>query len=221
MLPVFSRAIVRSNEDPDALGRVKVEYPSFRGDSGTRPSEWARLCLPYASDNHGMWFIPEVGDEVIVLFEGGNPDHPIVMGSLYSAKRPTPKMGKPGDGNRDKKNTLNAIKTRSGHTLLFDDSEGSEEVLIHHKEGSDIKLSSSGIELKHKSGTSILITDSGVRIENAKSIELGKGASEALIKGKQFMQLFNSHVHPYGSGSTSPTTTPMTPAMLSEISKTK
>ena len=61
----LARAVVRANEDPDKLGRIRVEYPAFHGDSASTPSEWARLCVPYASDGHGSWFLPEVGDEVL------------------------------------------------------------------------------------------------------------------------------------------------------------
>lgn len=206
----FHRAIVRDNNDPEKLGKIRVEYPWFQGDSSAHPSEWAAFCSPYASSQSGFWFLPEVGDEVLVFLENGNLDHPVILGSLYSKKHAPPASGKSGDFNADGKNDLKFISTRSGHLLCFDDAEGS--ITIRNKQGDQIVMESSGIRIQSKN----------VKIEAAASVEIGEGASEALLKGNAFMTYFNTHTHTSGGpGSpTSPPVAPMTPDMLSMKVKT-
>lgn len=242
----FHRAIVRENADPEKLGRIKVEYPWFQGDSSERPSEWVEVCLPYASQNAGFWFLPEKGDEVLVYLENGSLDHPIVLGALYSQKHPTPKAGKAGDGNADDKNDLKAIITRSGHTLCFDDSSGERGLVLKDKDGrrfeiqsekdaitlgdaagNEVRIADSVITVKNKGGDqivmgggSITIKSQSVKIEAATAVEIGAGASEALVKGQAFMALFNAHTHVAPFGPTSPPSSPMTPAQLSTVVKT-
>lgn len=242
----FHRAIVRENADPEKLGRIKVEYPWFQGDSSERPSEWVEVCVPYASQDAGFWFLPEKGDEVLVYLENGSLDHPIILGALYSKKHPTPKTGRAGDGNANDKNDLKAIITRSGHTLCFDDSSADRGIVLKDKEGrrfeiqsqkdtitfgdtagNEIRIAEAVITLKNKAGDQIVmdggtlrIKSQSVKIEAAGAVEIGAGASEALVKGQSFMSLFNSHTHVAPLGPTSPPVVPMTPAQLSMTVKT-
>jgi type VI secretion system VgrG family protein len=71
-------AIVTNNNDPDRLYRVKVKFPW-----GEFESDWARVAVPYRG---GVFFLPEVDDEVLVAFEGGDPRRPYVVGSLYNGR---------------------------------------------------------------------------------------------------------------------------------------
>jgi len=192
-VPLLARAVVRAADDPDKQGRVKVEYPWYNGASGQMPSEWARLCLPYASKENGMWMIPEAGDEVIVFFENGNIDSPIVMGSLYSSRNPPPASGKSGDHNSDGKNDLRFIKTKSGHLLCFDDS-GEGGITLQDRDARKLEISSkekkltltdeqnnhiviepSGVTVKTKGGSQIVVQDDGITIKS-------KGGGEVSVK---------------------------------------
>lgn len=192
-VPLLARAVVRAVDDPDMQGRIKVEYPWYNGASGQMPSEWARLCLPYASKEAGMWMIPEVGDEVIVFFENGNIDSPIVMGSLFSSRNQPPTSGKAGDKNSDGKNNLRFIKTKSGHMLCFDDSnEGGitlqdrdnrkleisskdKKLTLTDEQSNSIVIENSGITVKTKGGSQIEVQDSGITIKS-------KGGGEVSVK---------------------------------------
>ncbi len=198
----MARAIVRANNDPEKRGRLKVEYPWFSGESAQLPSEWARICLPYASANSGTWLIPEIGDEVVVMFENGNLDSPIILGALYSGKNSPPASGKAGDFNSDNKNNLKFIRTRSGHQICFDDS------------------GQGGISIQDAFGNSIVLKNGEVVIQSASKISIGEGASHALVLGDLFQQLFNTHTHPIPTGSSGPPSAPMQPTMLSQKVKT-
>lgn len=215
---MFYRAIVTENQDPQKLGRVKVRYLHYPSGENT-PSEWASLCQPYASRQSGSWCIPEIGDEVLAVFEGGDLEHPTILGSIYTDENPPPQAGS------TENNDLKFIKTRSGHTLSFNDKSGSQKLLVQDSNGNSISMENSQIEIKNKSGAKITLNENSIQIEaekvsiqKATNIELGSGASEAVIKGKTFMQLFNSHMHTCSGpgGSSSPPMSPMTPDNLSE-----
>jgi uncharacterized protein involved in type VI secretion and phage assembly len=234
LAPGLARAIVRANEDPDKLGRIKVEYPAFHGESAKTPSEWARLCVPYASSGHGGWFLPEVGDEVLVVFENGNLDHPIVLGALYGAARKPPTSGRPGDG----KSEVRFLKTKSGHLLCFDDgSEGKvtlqdkdgrkfeidsskQEMTIADTGGNVVKIEPAKISIQHKSGDKVELKGGEVVVHATGKISLGEGAAHPVVFGDALMQLFNTHTHVAPLGPTSPPIVPMTPSQYSAKVKT-
>ncbi len=138
--------IVRDNEDPEGLGRVKLEYP-WR--ETTAESDWARIAVPMAGGERGTWFLPETGDEVLVAFEGGDIDHPYVLGALWNGE------DEPPADNQDGTNDRRQITSRNGHELTFDDAEDGGSVTIETAAGHRVVLDDqSGSE-------TITITDTG------------------------------------------------------------
>src|ERR1700729_2511883 len=95
---------VTNNSDPDNLGRVKVKF-SWMSD--TDESSWARIAAPMAGPGRGTYFLPEIDDEVLVVFDQGDPRFPYVIGSLWNGKDQAPA------NNSDGKNNLRVIKSRS------------------------------------------------------------------------------------------------------------
>src|SRR5215212_313772 len=83
-------------KDEENIGRVKVKYPHLED----QPSDWARLASPMAGNKRGTFFRPEVGDEVLVAFEHGEPRRPYIIGALWSKVDPPP----PDDGDTEKNN---------------------------------------------------------------------------------------------------------------------
>ena len=121
--PDMQLANVVNNNDPDGHGRIKVK---FKWECACNDhTEWLRVITPDAgssdkvSKNRGFVFIPEVGDQVVVAFEEGNIARPIVMGSVFH--------GKSGSGGNST-NKTKAMTTRSGNTIIMDDSDGSINV---------------------------------------------------------------------------------------------
>jgi len=105
-LPGVAMAIVTNNKDPDGLGRVKVKLPWL--DDGFE-SDWARVVTAMAGAGRGLYWLPEVNDEVLVAFEHGRLDSLYVLGGLWNGK------DKPPENNQDGKNNVRALKSRSGH----------------------------------------------------------------------------------------------------------
>jgi len=116
--------VVTNNQDPDNLGRVKVQFPWL---SDVDESSWARIAGPMAGDQRGFCFLPEVGDEVLVAFEHGDVRFPYVLGSLWNGKDAPPFTN--GDG----KNNVRIIKSRSGHVVKLNDEDGKETIEIIDK----------------------------------------------------------------------------------------
>ncbi|MFQ5628289.1 MAG: phage baseplate assembly protein V [bacterium] len=134
-------AVVTNNEDPQNLARVKVKYP-WRQDEDE--SYWARIATFMGGSDRGGYFLPEVGDEVLVSFENGDIDHPFIIGALWSDKL------KPPENNSDGKNNLRLIRSRSGHMVILDDTDGSEKIVIIDKSEKNlltIDTSSNTIEI--------------------------------------------------------------------------
>ena len=83
--------IVTDNDDPERLGRVKLRFPSLSADY---ESHWARVAAPGNGASRGTVWIPEVNDEVLVAFEGGDRQRPFVLGGLWNGKdTPPPDRG--------------------------------------------------------------------------------------------------------------------------------
>jgi uncharacterized protein involved in type VI secretion and phage assembly len=107
-------ALVTDNKDPQKLGRVKIKVPVLSNQDSTW---WAPIIMLGAGKNRGWFFIPEVNDEVLVLFEHGDMNRPLVVGALWNGK------DKPPDKNGDGKNPRRVIKSRAGSKIIFDDDK--------------------------------------------------------------------------------------------------
>jgi uncharacterized protein involved in type VI secretion and phage assembly len=114
-------AIVTNNQDPEGLGRVRLKFPWL---SDEQESDWARIASPMAGAGRGLFLLPEMEDEVLVAFEHGDIGRPMVLGGLWNGK------DQPPADNADGANNLRLIRSRSGHTVRLDDSEGAERIEI-------------------------------------------------------------------------------------------
>jgi uncharacterized protein involved in type VI secretion and phage assembly len=118
--------IVTDNKDPSKLGRVKVKLPVLHKDETTF---WCPIIMLGAGKNRGWFFIPEKDDEVLVMFEHGDLDHPLIVGALWNGK------DKPPDKNPDG-NPRRMIKSRAGSKITFDDDK--EQLIIEDGTGCGI-----------------------------------------------------------------------------------
>jgi len=84
--------------DPEGISRVKIRLLSFDGVDDQDAEIWARVAVPFAGNNRGSFFIPDVDDEVLVSFVNGDPRQPVVIGGLWSGSADAPEtLGGSGD----------------------------------------------------------------------------------------------------------------------------
>jgi uncharacterized protein involved in type VI secretion and phage assembly len=124
-------AMVTDNHDPKGLGRVRVK---FHWMNGTEKTPWIRVTSPHGGGGKGMFFIPEVGEEVIVGFEGDSPIKPYIIGTVYH--------GKASNTFSNGGNDVKALQTRSGNKVIMNDADGS--VFVEDKDGNSMLIDGAG-----------------------------------------------------------------------------
>ncbi len=163
-------AVVTANDDPEKRGRVKLQYPWAQelGDS-----DWVRVTTLGAGDGYGFYFVPEVGDEVLISFADGDVDRPFVIGTLWNGEHKPPGESDPApavkqirtkEGNSlvisdESGKTGITITTAGGHTITVSDESGSEKISIVDKSGENsFEIDSVGKEIKVNAGLKVSIT---------------------------------------------------------------
>lgn len=117
--------VVTNNVDEKKLGRVKVKFPWL---SESDESYWARVAMPMGGADRGFFFIPDVNDEVLIVFEKGMKDRPYVIGVLWND------TDKPPANVADEKNTKRFFKSKTGSVIEFDDTAEAPKITIADKE---------------------------------------------------------------------------------------
>jgi uncharacterized protein involved in type VI secretion and phage assembly len=171
-------ALVTQNRDPEGLGRVKLRFP---WESEQRESDWARVAVPMAGGDRGMYFLPEVGDEVLVAFERGDMRFPYVIGALWNGQ------DKPPGSNGDGKNDIRIIKSRSGHTLTFNDGSQAQ-VELRMQNGKRLSIDDQTVILEDGQGSKISIQSSGISIETQGSFSLKANSVNVNVQGTASLQ---------------------------------
>ena len=169
-------ATVTSNDDPSGLGRIQVAFAWQQSTGKSTP--WIRMTNPHSGGNKGFYFIPEVGEEVLVAFEGGNAEKPFVLGAMYN--------GSASSGYAASNNMVKAIHTRSGHIIKFTEDES---ILITDKSGNEITLDTVGSNINIKAPNDINITAGGnMTLTAGKNISLGAGENISETAGESVIQ---------------------------------
>lgn len=111
-----------ANSGSDAMdGRVCVTIPTR--DTNANELKWARVSMPSSGSKWGHYFLPEVGDQVLLAFEGGNIEKPYVIGCIPKTSDSFLK------GSVDKDNQFKRIVTRHGTSIIFEDNRADEDGL--------------------------------------------------------------------------------------------
>lgn len=162
-------ALVTDISDPEGQGRVKIALPWSADTAGARYETWARLATFMAGNNRGSWFIPDVDDEVLVVFEGGDPRRPYVIGSLWNGKD-TPPESMDGAG----KNFKKVLRSRNGVKITLDDNDGREQMILETPGGQSLTLKDGpgAVEIVDSNGNSIKLETSGITITAAAKVTI-------------------------------------------------
>ncbi|MCT4664959.1 MAG: phage baseplate assembly protein V [Flavobacteriales bacterium] len=170
-------ATVFSNEDPYGKGRVQVKFPWQDPHSQT---DWISVLTPDGGNsdlvktNRGFVFIPEKGDQVMVGFRYNDPNRPFVMGSVFNGINAT------GGGET---NALKSIKTRSGHTIEFNDSQKSESIIIKDKNNNSIFIDTANSSIRISAPEHISISSKNIDISAHENLTISAGENMGINSG--------------------------------------
>jgi phage baseplate assembly protein gpV len=135
-------------------GLFELNYLSMFSE---QPSAPARMMMPMAGGGRGTYFMPEPGDEVVVAFEGGDLNQPIILGAVWNQND-----NPPSQASAAPTNDVRTIVSRSGHEITLDDSAGREKVLLKTAGGHQVELDDTlpgKITIQSRAGSSITFDD--------------------------------------------------------------
>ena len=181
---LFNATVKKMYEDPDSQYRILIDIPLFDPNG---QGIWARLANFYATSGAGAFFLPEVGDEVVVGFLNEDPRYPIILGSLYSSTKNKPyKTLSP-----NQKNTKKAIVSKQGIFIEFDDENKVFTIETPNKNTAVFDDKSKEITIKDQNNNSIVMSSSGIVIKSAKNISI-EANQKLTLKGKQGVAIESS-----------------------------
>jgi uncharacterized protein involved in type VI secretion and phage assembly len=159
--------VVTDLEDPDGENRVRVKIPAI---SEAEEGVWARVATLDAGDARGTFFLPEIGDEVIVGFIQGDVSHPVILGMLNSSAKPAPLTA--ANANNEK-----GYVSREKMKMIFNDDEKS--LKIETPAGKKVTISEKDalIKIEDENGNKITMDSGGITVEAAATLTLKGGAS--------------------------------------------
>ncbi|WP_430406310.1 type VI secretion system tip protein VgrG [Fluviicola sp.] len=159
--------------DPAKEYRIQVEIPLLNADKNL---VWARLSNFWSSKSFGAFFIPNIGDEVVLGFLNNDPTYPIILGSMYSSANAAPLE-------IDTKNPIQLMQTKNGIKFEMDDENkvvtvntpGANKMVLSDKDKS--------VTLADQNGNKIVLSDSGILIQSAKEITIKAGTEVKVDAG--------------------------------------
>ena len=163
-------AQVTSIDDPEGLARVKIRLHG--ADPDGEAESWARVAVPFAGNDRGAFLIPDVGDEVLVIFAGGDLRAPIVVGSLWNGADLPPEEV---SGAVDRWSFTGKAGTR---VAIMEDRAGSERVEIETPNGARCTISDQGggRATIRAGGATVKLSPSGVSIETGGQVTVDASA---------------------------------------------
>lgn len=183
--------LVTNNNDPDGRGRVKVKFPWLSDDV---ESDWARVVGAGAGPDRGFYCLPEVNDEVLVVFEQDDVGRPYVLAGLWNGQdKPPLPTSEALENGRVRQRTFT---TRAGHKLTFTDGRD-EGVVLETASGHRLALADEQrkVILETSGGNVLTLDDSSneVQLESRGNMTLKGGANLTIeatgsltLKGQTF-----------------------------------
>ncbi|MER7756228.1 phage baseplate assembly protein V [Kitasatospora sp. NPDC097643] len=161
-------ALVTNIVDERKLGRVEVRFPWLGTDGDRDVRAWATLCSPYADKDQGLLVLPEVGSQVVVVFEAGNLRRPYILGAAWNGRESLPHEPEAA-------NNIRLLRSRADSRLEFDDTGGgASKVRITMASGHEVSLDDAArtVTVKHATGCVIRLTDTSVEITANVSVDV-------------------------------------------------
>ncbi|MEK7256405.1 MAG: type VI secretion system tip protein VgrG, partial [Bacteroidota bacterium] len=170
--------VVKLESDPDGEHRIQVKLPTL--DNAAK-GIWSRVCTLDAGNDRGSFFLPEIGDEVIVGFLNDDPRDAVVLGMLNSSAKPAPVQAKDD-------NHIKGWQTRSKMKVMFDDENKVITIETPAKNQVVISEKDKSILLKDQNGNSLELNDKGITIKSVKDIKIEAAQNMDVKAGKDLKQ---------------------------------
>src|SRR4051794_6917783 len=175
------------------MGQIKVQFHWDRdGNYNERSSCWIRPMQAWGGGGFGAQFIPRVGMEVVVVFEGGDTDKPMVLGSLYNGTHPVPFV-LPGDKTRSGFRTQSSPGGNGNNELSFEDAATKEQIYIHAQRDLD-EVVKRNHTLQVRGDENLRVLGSRIDIVEGNVIARLGGNEEAQVTGDQTTQVDGNRI---------------------------
>ena len=160
-------ATVIDNCDSEGLARVLVRVPALRETSN---GVWARLATLMAGEDSGTLFLPDVGDEVLVVFVQGDLRAPCVIGALWNKTAPPPAVA-------DTPASVLQVRARNGVTLRITDDRDNNSLIVETPGGQRIALRDNPgtVQIEDGNGNAVSLSSTGVKVLAASKVEISAG----------------------------------------------
>jgi len=161
-------ARVVSLDDPEGLNRVQVRLIAYDGVDGQDAPLWARVVAPFAGKDRGAFFMPDVDDEVVVLFTSGDTRFPLVLGGVWNGASTSPADLSP-EGNRYKR-----LRSKNGITITLDDKQGQETLTMETPGGQSVTLKDGpgSVTCQDSNGNTVKMEAAGITIQAAAKVKV-------------------------------------------------
>ena len=163
--------------DPQHLGRVRVRYYWPVEKPADAQTGWVRVSTPYSDHGKGQLFTPEVGSQVLLGYEHGTPDFPVVLGNLFHPQNPQQATYTTAG------NHLKGLQTAGGNKLVMNDVAGAQTILLSNsnKKGTSILVSFEG------DGSVSITTNGPINLTSGDSISIAAKKNISLRAGEDIL----------------------------------
>ena len=172
----------------DEHGRIKVQFHWDReGQNNDRSSCWIRVSQAWAGQGWGALYLPRIGHEVVVEFLEGDPDRPIVTGSVYNGENPTP-VTLPDNKTQSTLRSSSSLGSNGFNELRFEDAAGRELVFMHAQKDLNIIVENDKTQQVGGNETLLVKKDRSRTIQGNQALEVTKN-DDSVIGGNQTLEV--------------------------------
>ena len=173
----------------DQYGRIKVHFPWDRvGQKDDKSSCWIRVSQIWAGQNWGALFLPRIGQEVLVSYLDGDPDRPLVTGSVYNAEQTTP-ITLPGKSSQSTIRSRSTKNGNAGNEMRFEDKKDAEELYLHAQK--DML-----VEVENDLTTTVIAGNEVHAVKKGnRTVKVDTGNETHSVKGTRSLEITGDETH--------------------------
>jgi type VI secretion system secreted protein VgrG len=179
----------------DRHGRVKVRFPWDRDAQDDKRAPWIRVAQATAGKGVGAFFLPRVGHEVVITYINGDPDRPLVTGSVYNGSNITPAT-LPANQTQSILRTLSSKEGTAGNELRFEDKKDAEQLYLHAQKDMQVEVENDLATILAKGSETHTVT------EGDRTIAIKKGKETHTVAGTRDVAVTGAEKHSNGAAFT-------------------